>query len=280
MKLAKKVLAIVMALGLIACMSAMAFASNSFSVEAYKTNGDKQLKVTVYADGYVGLASGTVNVTYSGATFSYADEGEQASLVNSAKGNSFTGETNDTVPGKVTYGFFFKENLWDAGTFKAAGKDGPLDINVAKFDIVTFVFDLPAKGEEYSVSVTVNGQDIYGGSGSGAGNFSDFVGGTFIEKESTTIKEVKEIPTNAKPEEKDEYGRPIADATTEAAATATDATTVAAAEDANAAKTNNGAKVAVKTDGGKNTGDNGVIAVVAGVIALAGAAFVVTKKRK
>lgn len=36
----------------------------------------------------------------------------------------------------------------------------------------------------------------------------------------------------------------------------------------------------VKTDGGKNTGDNSVLAIVAGVVALAGAAFVVTKKRK
>lgn len=36
----------------------------------------------------------------------------------------------------------------------------------------------------------------------------------------------------------------------------------------------------VKTDGGKKTGDNGVLAIIAGVVALAGAAFVVTKKRK
>ncbi len=36
----------------------------------------------------------------------------------------------------------------------------------------------------------------------------------------------------------------------------------------------------VKTDGGKNTGDNSVLAIVAGVIAMAGAAFVVSKKRK
>jgi len=35
-----------------------------------------------------------------------------------------------------------------------------------------------------------------------------------------------------------------------------------------------------KTDNGKKTGDNSVLAVMAGVIALAGAAFVVTKKRK
>ena len=36
----------------------------------------------------------------------------------------------------------------------------------------------------------------------------------------------------------------------------------------------------VKTDAGKNTGDNSVLAIVAGVNALAGAAYVVTKKRK
>ena len=35
-----------------------------------------------------------------------------------------------------------------------------------------------------------------------------------------------------------------------------------------------------KSDNGKPTGDNSVLAVMAGVIALAGAAFVVTKKRK
>lgn len=40
-----------------------------------------------------------------------------------------------------------------------------------------------------------------------------------------------------------------------------------------------GAKV-IKTDAGKNTGDNGILLVVTGFVALAGAAFVVTKKRR
>lgn len=259
MKLAKKVLAIVMALGLIACMSAMAFADGSFSIDAAKSGDGKLLYVTVYANGYVGLASGKVDITYTGAQFKYAKKGEQAKLVDDADGNSFTGETNDTTPGKVTYGFYFKENLWAAGTFKEAGTDAPLDINVAAFDLVTFTFDIDGV-DAYEVNVTVNGKDIYGGSGYGSKTIKD------AKVETTTIKEVSEIPTNAAEEKKDDQGKPVEE-------------TTAAATEA-AAKTNTGAKAAVKTDGGKNTGDNGVIAVVAGVIALAGAAFVVTKKRK
>jgi len=258
MKLAKKVLAIVMALGLIACMSAMAFADGSFSVDATKSSDGKLLYVTVYANGYVGLASGKVDITYTGAQFKYARTGEQASLVGKAEGNSFTGETNDTTPGKVTYGFYFKENLWAAGTFKEAGTDAPLDINVAAFDLVTFTFDIDGV-DAYEVNVTVNGKDIYGGSGSGSKTIKD------AKVEVTTIKEVSEIPTNAAEEKKDEQGKPVEETKAEAA---------------DVAKTNTGAKTTPKTDGGKNTGDNGVIAVVAGVIALAGAAFVVTKKRK
>ena len=260
MKLAKKVLAIVMALGLIACMSAMAFADNSFSVAANKSADGTELYVTVYANGYVGLASGTVKATYNGgAKFKYARMGAQAKLVNDAEGNSFTGETNDTVPGVVTYGFYFRENLWAPGTFKEAGTEAPLDINVSAFDIVTFTFDV--KGA-FEVKIEVNGQDIYGGNGYGARTFTP----ADVGIEVTTIKEVSEVPAEKKEEPKPE---PKAEEP-------------AAAEEAAPAKTNtaSSSKTVVKTDGGKNTGDNGVIAVVAGVIALAGAAFVVTKKRK
>ena len=49
--------------------------------------------------------------------------------------------------------------------------------------------------------------------------------------------------------------------------------------DANAKPAKTGAKT-VKTDSGKNTGDNGIIMIVTGLVAMAGAALVVSKKRK
>ncbi len=256
MKLAKKVLAIVMALGLIACMAAMAFATDgSYYLGSVTSNDGKVLKVTLYASNAIGLSSGKITVNYKGVAFDYADEGAQAALADTAKGNSFTFDVNDTTAGKVIFGFYFKENLWDAGTFKAAGQGAPLDINVGAFDLATFTFNVV--DADYSVSVVYEGKDIYGG----ADYFEDAVVKANTTPEVTTIKEVSEIPTgsNAAPAPAPAGEPAPCDANSAPAAPAC----------------NN-----VKTDGGKNTGDNGVIAVMAGVIALAGAAFVVTKKRK
>ena len=259
MKLAKKVLAVVMALGLIACMSAMAFATSG-SYFATCTTADKgeTARVTFYASNALGLASGKVTVKYdpAGVMFSYGNAGAQAKAVQDAIGNGFSYDINDTASGSgsVVFGFFFTDNLWDAPTFAERGE---VEIDDANFDIAVLNFKV-LDAANANVTISFDGKDVFGG----ADTFTQVVNlGTATPRDDT--KKVDSIPEASKTEEKkDDQGKPAEEAAP-----------------AEAAKTNTGAKT-VKTDGGKNTGDNGVIAVVAGVIALAGAAFVVTKKRK
>ena len=61
---------------------------------------------------------------------------------------------------------------------------------------------------------------------------------------------------------------------------ASSASASSSAASSSGSKTSGSVNAGVKTDGGKKTGDSGVLAIFAGVVALAGAAFVVTKKRK
>ena len=249
MKLTKKVLAVVMALGLIACMSAMAFAAG---YETVATKNDKTLYVTVYAKDMIGLESDTITVTYTGVKFNHASIGADAKKVNDTLDNGFFSDINNKADnGEVIFGFYFKENLWDAQTFYENGADAPVVIDSNNFELVTFQFDNydPAKTP---ATVTVNGVAVAlpAADANAEVPTTDAIpvnGGA----SNTPINPNKEKdPSNDKPE-------------TEKAAEKDDA-----------------CNKVIKTDAGKDTGDNGVIAVVAGVIALAGAAFVVTKKRK
>ena len=265
MKLAKKVLAIVMALGLIACMSAMAFATDGgYGADVTTITTDKvgNVTLTFYASNATGLASGKLIVTYdSGVQFNYGTAGKQAKAVQDAIGNGFSYDINDTESGsgKVIYGFYFTDNLWDSATFAERGE---VEINTAKFDIAVLNFKV-TDAAKANVTVNFEGKDVLGGVDTFVNTYDLGSGVTAV-----TPKPESSVPTDKKDEEKkDDQGKPAEEAAPAAEAAA------------EAAKTNTGAKT-VKTDGGKNTGDNGVIAVVAGVIALAGAAFVVTKKRK
>ena len=292
MKLAKKVLAIVMALGLIACMSAMAFAADggSYSVNYAKSEDGKTLTATVYAQNYSGLTSGSIDVTYSGgAAFNRVATGAAAKAVNDSEDNSFTSDYNANKAGEVIYGFYFKQQL----------------DNDADFDIVAFSFDLD--GSAYEINVGIDSKSLDGDNS----YFSDTNTGAGDEKQ-TPVPNTPEFPT--KPVKNDEgkktdgfdfgkktdgfdFGKktdgwkktdcfkadPKADCKADPKVDCKAKVPCAPKMDC-APKTEcapkTTCKAVVKTDCGKNTGDNGVLAVTAGVIALAAVAFVVTKKRK
>ena len=296
MKLAKKVLAIVMALGLIACMSAMAFAADagSYSVNYAKSEDGKTLTATVYAHDYVGLTSGSIDVTYSGgAAFNRASTGKAANAVNNTEDNSFTFLPNNTGNGLVKSGFYFKENMWDADTFAGNGIDGEaVDVNVADFDIATFTFDLD--GSAYEIKVDIASKSVDGDNS----EFTDTKTGPDAEQKPVPDKpEIPTKPVKNDDDKKNDFGKkdnfgkkfdfgkkndvckadPKVDCKADPKADCK-AKVPCAPKTECAPKTT--CKAPVKTDCGKNTGDNGVLAVTAGVIALAAVAFVVTKKRK
>ena len=243
MKLAKKVLAVVMALGLIACMSAMALASGYYSASKSMADDDT-LIVTVYANDYIGLTADKIVVAYKGLTFDHAAVGADAKKVNDTRDNGFFSDVNNKDSnGNVVFGFYFKENLWDANTFYENGEEAPVVINADHFELVSFYFTGVKASKGYEIYV--NGDLVVG-----------------------------EVAPAAAPEKVDSIPTDGGDSKAPINPNPEQGKAPAAKDSCDApAKT-------VKTDGGKNTGDNGVIAVMAGVIALAGAAFVVTKKRK
>lgn len=246
MKLAKKVLAVVMALGLIACMSAMAFAAGSYSTELATADDGKTLVVKVFADDSIGLEADKIVVGYDGLKFDHAAVGADAKKVNDTADNGFFSDVNNkNDAGEVVFGFYFKENLWDANTFYENGAEAPVVINADHFHLVSFYFT--GYSDTAAYSITVNGQEI------------------------AHAAPATEAPRTADsiPSEGGAANTPINPNPAQEGKTA-----------CNPEKADNSSAKPVKTDGGKNTGDNGVIAVMAGVIALAGAAFVVTKKRK
>ena len=256
MKLAKKALAVIMALGLIACMAAMAFATDvgSYSVYYAKSEDGKTLTATVYAHSYFGLCSGSVNVKYSGGEkYDHYTAGVQAKKVaNDADG--FSWDNNGTVAGEVIYGFYFTEQLWDRDTY---ANEMNATINVQDFDLVTFTFLLD--GSAYEIDVTVTSKSV---DGNNSVFYDTNTGAAQPANTTTPIKDTIPVPA-ANP--CDPNPDPKAPCNPDPAPCAPEKTAPAKP---------------VKTDGGKDTGDNSVIALTAGVIALGAVAFVVTKKRK
>ena len=156
MKLFKNAVALLMVLCMLVCMPVFGFAvdTGTFDVICRSDDG-KTLTVTVYAQNYVGLKSGSIDLRYyGGVKYDHASMGDEAGKVNDSADNGFWTDMNNTVAGRVIYGFYFKEYLWDADTFAAHGENGrKLDINVASFDIVTFTFQLDGAAYEISVDI-------------------------------------------------------------------------------------------------------------------------------
>ncbi|MBQ6065432.1 MAG: LPXTG cell wall anchor domain-containing protein [Clostridia bacterium] len=266
MKTAKKLLAVVLALGLVVCLSAMAFAAEpgTFSLDVKRSADGKTLVATLYAHEYTGLTSGKATVTYSGVKLDKVETGVQAKALENNDVNGFTFEKNLKTPGTAICGFHFKEAMWDAATFteKASG-DEPLVIDTENFDIAVFYFtvDETAAVNDITVDLTSKSGDVKN---------DPFTGNYHATVEVVTTPETTTAPCNpcgpgtTCPGNNTCPGRPCQNAC--------ESTTCCCQQPCQ--------HRCVKTDGGKETGDNNVIAVMAGVIALAGAAVIVTRKRK
>ena len=270
MKNAKKVLAVMMALGLMMCMAAVAFAQGgTYSLDVIRSEDEKTVVATLTAHDYIGLSSGKVVVNYEGLTLDHVSTGIQAKAVNNAENNSFTFELNKKETGRIVYGFVFQESLWTADQFAAAGtEEEPLVINTENFDLVSFYFKVKDKVPYYKVAIDV-------------------------------VSKNEDVDN---PEFKDEYIVPLETETTTACPNPGPCNPCQPTNPCNPCRPNpcnpcqpgttceawTNCCCQVKPcqhtpkmdDGGKDTGDNSILAVMAGVMVLAGAAVVVTKKRK
>ncbi|MCH5197489.1 MAG: LPXTG cell wall anchor domain-containing protein [Oscillospiraceae bacterium] len=243
MKIAKKVLAVVMALAMIAGLSAMAFAASDAQLvlKASEVNEDGQVVVTAIVKNAIGLESLGFTVTYDAnvLTYSYDEEGADGAQVGGTKSNSFTYENNADVAGTLQAAFYFKTSLTDKATFdNDAKKKGSVDINATEFQAINFVFDV-VEGANANTDISVK---IDNASGIAAAD---------IKAKGATVVLAEEKETDKTP---------------------VDPTPVTPSEESSTA--------ANPGTGNEPTGDNMALAAAAGVALLAGAAFIVSKKRK
>ena len=221
MKIAKKVLAVVMAVAMVACLSAMAFATESSVSLKVGAVEDGKFRVEIVTSD-VDLQSANFVVKYEAAALKCAAAKVGAGLTTAVMDGNLIQQANNTVDGEVQIGLAFTNNLG-----QDAGVEG---------EVVLYYMDFEVEDAEASkVTITLEADE----------KAADSAEVVLKEVEETTTVEVEE-------------------------------TTTAKVDETTTAKTETTTNKVV----GPETGDTGVLAIAAGVVALAGAAFVVSKKRK
>ena len=271
MKIAKKVLAIALAVGMIFCLTAMAFASSfgiaASEIKVNKKTGAQTVEVTVSIKDGVGTKTVDTELTYDADKLEFMKAAWAAST-NAAYtqiGSSLLGDANGTEPGRVLPGYAFAEEIFDAETFEekwwdsGAEEDPTFDPNNVEIYTITFKIKEGATGKAL---ISTGGASVE-------------VVLTEEPAETTTAAPVDDETTTATPVDDETTTAALDDETTTVAPIA-DETTTAAEESTTAAKVEPKNEAA----NGAATGDTAVVAVAASVCALAAAAFVVTKKRK
>ncbi len=299
MKIAKRALAIIMAVALVGCMSAMAFAAGSV---ALSYDGSKNITVT--AVGMIGMKSFDFIITADDGVVLKNVKASSDAPATVAADNAFTTEKN-MAEGK--FSGYFKENLWELDQWQAAaddlGEEIPAGFNPSSFNMGTIVIDASgATGPAYvyvkgtvkgSTDVAVDQKVLVKDGPTPVEPTTEKPAEPTTEKpaEPTTKKPVEPTtqkpaepttkkpvePTTKKPVEEKTTAipKPVENKTTVAPKPVENKTTVAPAP----VPANNGTQPCPNT-GDKPTGDNMALAAAAGIVALAGAAFVISKKRK
>jgi LPXTG-motif cell wall-anchored protein len=292
MKLAKKVLAVLVAVMMLAGLTAMAFADQAKKTTAEETVSGTTVTVKLYFEDCVGMKSFKYEVTYD------ADVLEYVKVVNGADKKTSTdcgdtyacaGSEGAKEPGKVLYGGYFGTQLFSSEDWKDKGEDGEVSINGEKFHVATFTFNVKEeKATEINFKVTAD--DGFGLSDAKVTLFAAAPTEPTEPSESEptpsesepTPSESEPTPSESEPTPSESEPAPseseAAPSESEAAPSESEAVSgepvPGSTEAANGGNSGNGGK------GGPKTGDNMALAAAAAVVVLAGAAFVVSKKRK
>ena len=265
MKIAKKVLALAMAVAMIASLSAMAFAASlvkddaKFELVLEPTEDGADVKL--YAKNCENLASANLVFTFDKDVVTKIRflSGADAKKVDgdNFENNSFTDEKNTDNLEAVEYGFYFKATLWSSEKFAAEDLSEEANINGENFHITTIRLTLKEGKTADDVVVTAKASASFSNGEEGDAKVEETIDPFAINAIEKKVEE-----TTAAPE-----------------------TTTAAPETTTAAPETTTAPVTPETTNpgvveGPDTGDTGLLAIAAGVVAVAGAAFVVSKKRK
>jgi len=201
MKLAKKVLAAVMAIAMIAGLSAMAFAAAPTVSFEFGEVKDGQVKMNVYFDNSVGLKSWDIAINYDAdvLTFKSMSKGADAKQIENTMDNSFTDEKNTSEAGKILYSGYFKENLWDSKTFAdnaADAEEAPVNVNDTHFHAATVTFIVASTDK---ASVDVSAQVTTAGGDNGTAGLTAGSAKLVLKEEPATEKPATEKPVTEKP---------------------------------------------------------------------------------
>mgnify|MGYP002626875608 CR=1 FL=1 len=250
MKIAKKVLAIVMVVAMIGALSVMALAAEGKYVLSYEPQDDGTVAVTVTLKGMTGVTDDKFSITYDPAVLKIADpdidvaDGKDKEDMANVANNSLMGQANATEEGTFGYGYLFSEAL--SAEFLKAGRGKTVSIDPDNFDMIVIYFTV--LNDKADTTLTIS-SDVYGGS-------SVTVKGTAPADDPTPVTPEKPDDGKKDEEKKDEDKKD---------------------EEKPAEDTS---KPVNPSNGDKKTGDNMALAAAGAVVALAGVAFVISKKRK
>lgn len=285
MKIAKKVLALVIAVAMIASLSAMAFADTTWKYDlSAKDNGDGTYTVTLSAKNAEGLKVVDGELAYDSAVLAQKGNPKSGDFVNAYNA---LGTPEQTViatynkeAGKVIIGVAVSEAIVSDEAYAQLCEDNDTDkanITTDEFVICTVKFNvLDASAKDVKLTYTDKDGSVV----------NLILNETVVEPETTTAPVAPTdpnaptepvAPTEPSSEKADDDDKKATDVVTPDD-TKGDKGDKADGDDVtgNAVPTD----VNKNTNGNKTTGDNMALAAAASVVVLAGAAFVFTKKRK
>ncbi len=317
MKIAKKLLAAVVAVMLVLSLSVCAFATQSADTGRVEIESDwvidelGTIAVYVYFIDATELQSWDLKLNYDAAMFDYdaKSDGKDAKNIKlycNPDKNTYTDDSNPNVDGEVKVGGYFKEVLWDADTFAAnANRGETLTVNSDRFNASIFYLKVvDVEGfEQNGTTISISGGMAFGAKGadgdtSGQTNttVSDSITKAPIIDPTTTEPEVTTTEPEVTTTEPEVTTTEPEVTTTEPEVTTTEVNATRPPfededDDCRPGKPGHdnckpGKPVCKPGKPGKpnhkhpDTGDSAALAAAAGVVLLAGAAFVVSKKRK
>ncbi|MBQ3518491.1 MAG: NPXTG-anchored protein [Clostridia bacterium] len=340
MKIAKKLLAAVVAVMLVCSLTVCAFAAQSAETGDVALSSDWKVSTRSGKD-YIAvkvlfveaeeLQSWNLTLKYDADIFNFMSNsaGKDAKAVTAyceQVANQFTDVSNPNVDGEINVGGYFKATLWSAEKFlENSNMDGDCIVDSENFEATVFYLEVEdAKAfEEEDITITIEGTMTFGAKAAEGEESTQvsttvdaelFREGTGAEEESSSNNEEEsssnneeESSSNNEEESSSNNEEESSSNNEEESSSNNEEESSSNNEEESSSKEDEDASRPITDDDdcrpgkpghdnckpnkpcvkpGKpghnhpNTGDSAALAAAAGVVLLAGAAFVVSKKRK
>ena len=284
MKIAKKVLALVMAVAMIASLSAMAFAADGTTLKLVAEKTAKGYTVTLVAENAEGLKTVDGTLTYDATVLQAPKKVSDGAFIDAYKeiGESCSSQYNLNTAGEVIIGIAIANEIYSDAKYADMVEEFEVEdaasITTDSLELCSLKFTvLDADAKDVKITYTDKNTGAVA---------SVVLNETVVEPETTTAPVA---PTD--PNAPTEPVAPTEPSSEKADDDDKKATDVVTPDDNKGGKgdkadgddvTGNAVPTDVNknTNGNKTTGDNMALAAAASVVVLAGAAFVFTKKRK